>query len=153
MSKSPKSLDIANLRYFLRYFRIFENLRFYISISYLFISIEPLTINRILAVIFLSNAVYPNLQDPSPARLSAMFRACLVSTAVYPNCIEATEFRGCILGYLRNTTEKIPPNAANRPPNQRIPSLPTKPINWLMVVGCICKLPWWAANYGGLIMR
>ena len=47
-----------------------------------------------------------------------MFEACSVSTAVYPNCIEATEFRGCILGYLRNTTEKIPPNAANRPPNQ-----------------------------------
>lgn len=72
-------------------------------------SILPLaTTNRILAVIFLSNAVYPNLQDPSPARLLAMFRACSVSTAVYPNCIEATEFRGCILGYLRNTTEKIP---------------------------------------------
>ena len=72
-------------------------------------SILPLaTTNRILAVIFLSNAVYPNLQDPSPARLLAMCRACLVSTAVYPNCIEATEFRGCILGYLRNTTEKIP---------------------------------------------
>ena len=82
-------------------------------------SILPLaTINRILAVIFLSNAVYPNLQDPSPARLSAMFRACLVSTAVYPNCIEATEFWGYIWGYLRNTAEKIPPNAANRPPNQ-----------------------------------
>ena len=42
MSKSPKSLDIANLRYFLRYFLIFENLCLYISISYLFISIEPL---------------------------------------------------------------------------------------------------------------
>ena len=97
MSKSPKkSLDIANLRYFLRYFRIFENLRFYISISYLFISIEPLTTNRILAVIFLSNAVYPNLQDPSPARLLAMLRACLVSTAVYPNRIEATKFWGYI---------------------------------------------------------
>ena len=82
-------------------------------------SILPLaTTNRILAVIFLSNAVYPNLQDPSPARLSAMFRACLVSTAVYPNCIEATEFWGYIWGYLRNTAEKIPPNAANRPPNQ-----------------------------------
>ena len=94
MSKSPKkSLDIANLRYFLRYFRIFENLRFYISISYLFISIEPL---RILAVIFLSNAVYPNLQDPSPARILAMFMACLVSTAVYPNRIEATKFWGYI---------------------------------------------------------
>ena len=82
-------------------------------------SILPLaTTNRTLAVIFLSNAVYPNLQDPSPARLSAMFRACLVSTAVYPNCIEATEFWGYIWGYLRNTAEKIPPNAANRPPNQ-----------------------------------
>ena len=77
-------------------------------------SILPLaTTNRILAVIFLSNAVYPNLKDPSPARPSAMFRACLVSNAVYPNCIEATEFWGVIWGYLRNTAEKIPPNAAN----------------------------------------
>lgn len=73
-------------------------------------SILPLaTTNRILAVIFLSNAVYPNLQDPSPARLLAMFRACLVSITVYLNCIGTTEFWGYIGGYLRNTAEKIPP--------------------------------------------
>ena len=76
-------------------------------------SILPLaTTNRTLAVIFLSNAVYLNLQDPSLARLSAMFEACSVSTAVYPNCIEATEFLRYLLRYLlryfENTTEKIP---------------------------------------------
>ena len=60
-------------------------------------SILPLaTTNRILAVIFLSNAIYPSLQDPSPARILAMLRACLVSTAVYPNRIEATKFWGYI---------------------------------------------------------
>ena len=72
-------------------------------------SILPLaTTNRILAVIFLSNAFYLNLQDPSPARSLAMFRACLVSTAVYPNCIEATEFLRYLLRYFENTAEKIP---------------------------------------------
>jgi len=80
-------------------------LHLYISISYLFISIEPL---RILAVIFLSIAVYPNLQDPSPTRHSAMLRACLVSTAVYPNCVEATEFWGCIWGVLEMPPKKYP---------------------------------------------
>ena len=72
-------------------------------------SILPLaTTNRILAVIFLSNAVYPNLQDPSLARLLAMFRACLVSTAVYPNCIEATEFWGYVWGILEIPPKKYP---------------------------------------------
>ena len=72
-------------------------------------SILPLaTTNRILAVIFLSNAVYPNLQDPSPARFSAMFGTCLVSTAVYPNCIEATEFWGYVWGILEIPPKKYP---------------------------------------------
>jgi len=37
-----------------------------------------------------------------------MFRACSVSTAVYPNRIEATEFLRYLLRYFENTAEKIP---------------------------------------------